>query len=93
MLGCELVRKRVKERGEPVEPNRPYDLANCYLCDKELRGASKKSVIKNRNDPGFWGISCAYKILCLGCIGRRFYRRMVGWQRKKWREYRRRGYV
>jgi hypothetical protein len=29
----------------------------------------------------------------LECIGKEFYRRMVGWQRKKFREYlRRRGY-
>jgi hypothetical protein len=28
----------------------------------------------------------------LECIGKEFWRRMVGWQRKKWREYVRRGY-
>jgi len=28
----------------------------------------------------------------LECIGKEFYGRMVGWQRKKFREYRRRGY-
>jgi hypothetical protein len=78
---------------KPVEPNKPYDLASCYLCNKELRGASKKSAIKNRNNPGFWGIGSSYKILCLECIGRKFYKRMVDWQRKKFREYVRRGYV
>jgi len=50
-------------------------------------------VVKNRNNPGFWGIGSVYKILCLECIGKKFYKRMVDWQRKKWREYRRRGYV
>jgi hypothetical protein len=29
----------------------------------------------------------------LGCVGRRYWKRMVEWQRKKWREYVRRGYV
>ena len=92
-LECELVRRRTKPTEGPVKPNKPYDWANCYLCGKELSGASKKSVIKNRNDPGFWGITSAYKILCLECLGRKFYNRLVGWQRKKFREYVRRGYV
>ena len=91
-IGCELVRKRTKGTEEPPKPNRPYDWANCYLCGKELKSASKKGVIKNRNNPNFWGVSSSYKILCLECIGKEFYRRMVGWQRKKWREYLRRGY-
>jgi len=93
IIGCELVRKRVKKGEEPPKPNRPYDMANCYLCSKQLKSASKKGVIKNRNNPNFWGVSSVYKILCLGCIGRKFYKRMVDWQRKKFREYVRRGYV
>jgi hypothetical protein len=93
ILGCELVRKRAKRTEKPVKPNCPYDLAKCYLCFKELKGASKKGVVKNRNNPSFWGISSNYKILCLECLGKKFYNRLVDWQRKKWREYRRRGYV
>jgi len=93
IIGCELVRRRTKRDGEPVKPNKPYDWASCYSCGKELRGASKKGVIKNRNNPSFWGIGSSYKILCLGCIGGRFWKRMVEWQRKKWREYIRRGYI
>jgi hypothetical protein len=92
ILGCELTRKRTKRSEEPVKPNKPYDWANCYLCFKELKGAGKHGVVKNRNNPNFWGIGSVYKILCLRCIGKEFYRRMVGWQRKKWREYIRRGY-
>ena len=92
-IGCELLRKRVKKGKEPPKPNRPYDWASCYLCSKELKGASKKGVVKNRNNPGFWGVSSSYKILCLECLGRKYWRRMVGWQRKKWREYVRRGYI
>ena len=93
VLGCELVRKRVKKGEEPPKPNRPYDWANCYLCFKELKSASKKGVIKHRNNPNFWGISSVYKILCLECMGKKFYNRLVDWQRKKFREYVRRGYV
>jgi len=53
VLGCELLRKRVKRTEGPPKPNKPYDWANCYLCFKELKGASKKGVVKNRNNPGF----------------------------------------
>ena len=38
---------------EPIKPNKPYDLASCYLCGKELKSSSKKGVIKNRNNPRF----------------------------------------
>ena len=92
ILSCELTRKRTKRSEEKPKPNRAYDLTNCYICFKELKSASKKGVVKNRNDPNFWGVSSSYKILCLKCIGKEFYKRMVGWQRKKWREYLRRGY-
>ena len=53
VMGCELVRKRTKRTEEPPKPNKPYDLANCYLCSKQLKGASKKGVVKNRNNPSF----------------------------------------
>jgi hypothetical protein len=93
IIGCELSRKRTKRTEEPIKPNRPYDWANCYLCGKELKSASKKSVIKNRNNPGFWGIGSRYKILCLGCIGKEFYKRMKTEKKKTWRKYLKRGYV
>ena len=92
-MGCELVRKRKQRTEEPIKPNKPYDWASCYLCGKELAGASKKGVIKNRNNPGFWGIGSNYKILCLKCIGKEFYKRMSSGKRKTWRKYLGRGYV
>lgn len=93
VIGCELVRKRSKRREEPVKPNKPYDLTNCYLCFKKLKGASKKSVIKNRNNPSFWGIGSSYKILCLECIGEKFYRRLNSSKKKTFRKYLKRGYM
>ena len=92
-IGCELVRRRVKKLEEKPKPNRPYYLTNCYLCFKELKGAGKHGTIKNRNNPNFWGVSSVYKILCLECLGKKYYSRLVDWQRKKWREYIRRGYI
>jgi hypothetical protein len=93
IIGCELIRKRTKRSEEKAKVNQEYYKASCYLCGKELRGAGKHGVIKNRNNPRFWGITCAYKILCLECLGKKYYKRMVDWQRKKWREYRRRRYI
>lgn len=93
IIGCELVRKRTKRNREPVKPNRTYDLTNCYLCFKELKGASKKGVIKNRNNPGFWGVSSVYKILCLECVGKGFYSRLSSSKKKTWKKYVRRRYV
>ena len=93
VLGCELVRKRTKRSEEPIKPNRPYYLTNCYLCSKELKGAGKHGVVKNRNNPGFWGIGSVYKILCLECIGKEFYKRLSSSKKKTWRKYLRRGYV
>ena len=93
ILRCELVRKRTKRTEEPPKPNKPYDWANCYLCGKELRGAGKHGVVKNRNNPGFWGVSSSYKILCLKCMGKEFYNRLSSSKKKTWRKYVKRGYV
>jgi hypothetical protein len=93
VLGCKLARKRTQRAEELIKPNQLYYFCTCYLCGKKLKGAGKHGVVKNRNNPNFWGVSSIYKILCLECMGRKFYRRMVNWQRKKFREYRRRGYV
>lgn len=81
ILRCELVRKRTKRTEEPPKPNKPYDWANCYLCGKELRGAGKHGVVKNRNNPGFWGLSIKEKVLCLNCL-QKFQEKMS--QRKKY---------
>lgn len=91
-IGCELTRKRTKRTEEPIKPNKPYDWANCYLCFKELKGAGKHGVVKNRNNPAFWGVSSSYKILCLECIGKEFYQRLNSSKKKTWRKYLKRGY-
>jgi hypothetical protein len=88
-----LVRKRTKKGEVKAKVNQEYYKASCYLCSKELKGAGKHGVVKNRNDVRFWGVESRYKILCLECIGKEFYRRMSGGKRKTWRKYLRRGYV
>lgn len=69
------------------------DYVWCEGCDGTITAASKKRVIKNRNDPRFWGLSVMEKVLCLACIGKEYYEVMEEWQRKKFREYIRRGYI
>jgi len=93
VIGCELVRRRTKRTEEQVKPNKPYYLTNCYLCFKELKGAGKHGIIKNRNNPSFWGVSSSYKILCLKCLGRKYYNRLNSGKKKTWRKYLGRGYV
>ena len=45
-LGCELVRRRSKRTKEPTKSNFPYNLAGCYGCGKELKGAARASFLK-----------------------------------------------
>ena len=92
--GCQLYRPAEKPVDrEVVPPNKPYDKCACYLCGKELRSASKKGVIKNRNNPRFWEIESEWKILCLGCLGKRFYEKLSKSKRKTLNKYVKRGYV
>jgi len=90
--GCQLWKQKKPVEKEPVKPNCPYDLAKCYLCFKELKGAGKTGKIKNRNNPGFWGVKSKWKILCLRCIGKRFYGKLSLGKRKTFNKYLRRGY-
>ena len=95
IFGCELrqIRQKRRENKQEIAVNQEYYKASCYLCSKELKGAGKHGIVKNRNNPNFWGIKSIYKILCLECVGKKFFKRMADWQRKKWKEYKRRGYV
>ena len=89
--GCELF-KEVPRTKEPPKPNKPYDLANCYLCFKELKGAGKTGVVKNRNNPSFWEIESEFKILCLSCLGKRYLSQLSRSKYKTYRKYLKRGY-
>ena len=41
----------------------------CERCQEPISVASKKRVIKNRNDPKFWGLEVKEKVLCGFCLG------------------------
>jgi len=93
LFGCDLYVEYKPVGREVVPVNRRYDWANCYLCSKELATASKKSVVKNRNNPSFWGIKSEWRILCLKCLGKRYLGQLSESKRKTWRKYLGRGYV
>jgi len=94
VFDCHLYEELPRVRGiEAVKTNRSYDWANCYCCGKELRGAGKKGVIKNRNNPSFWGINTEYKILCLGCLGKKHLGELNKSKRRTFQKYLKRGYV
>jgi hypothetical protein len=40
----------------------------CEKCEGSITAASKKRVIKNRNDPRFWGLNFKEKVLCGKCL-------------------------
>jgi hypothetical protein len=44
------------------------DFAWCEKCKVSISVASKKRVIKNRNDPRFWGLEVEEKVLCGNCL-------------------------
>ena len=93
IFGCDLFKEFRPVDREIVPPNKPYDWASCYLCGKELAGESKKGVVKNRNNPSFWGVESEWKILCLKCVGRKYYQSMSKGKQRTFNKYVRRGYA
>jgi hypothetical protein len=55
------------QKSKKVRVSNDY-YAWCERCEREIAIASKKRVIKNRNDPRFWGLEIKEKVLCLVCL-------------------------
>jgi len=87
----EKLEKCACKTSEKVRVDSDY-YAWCEKCEGSISAASKKRVIKNRNNPNFWGVGSNYKILCLECIGKEFYNRLSSSKRKTFNKYLRRGY-
>lgn len=41
----------------------------CEKCEERIGSAGHHGVIKNRNDPRFWGLEVKEKVLCGFCLG------------------------
>ena len=91
--GCQLYQEAKEVSRKPIKSNRKYNWANCYLCGKELEGAGKTGIVKNRNNSSFWGIESEWKVLCLGCLGKEYYQKLSGSKRKTFNKYLKRGYI
>lgn len=66
--------------------------SKCERCEERLESAGHHGVIKNRNDPRFWEVESEWKILCLKCLGKRFYGKLSSEKRKTFNKYVKRGY-
>lgn len=90
--GCELYSEAKEVQRKEVKVSQKHYKSNCYLCFKELKGAGKHGVIKNRNNPSFWGIESQWKVLCLSCLGKKHYKKLSESKRKTFNKYVKRGY-
>ncbi|KLL05222.1 MAG: hypothetical protein MRERV_3c030 [Mycoplasmataceae bacterium RV_VA103A] len=64
---------------------------SCESCGEGLAVASKKRVIRNRNDPKFWGINVREKVLCGNCLTN-YQNKMPANKKYTFRKYLKRGY-
>ena len=78
------------EVNEKVRVSSDY-YAWCERCEVGISAASKKRVIKNRNDPKFWGLEVKERVLCGFCLGR-LVERMPASKKYTFRKYEKRGY-
>lgn len=90
----EEMKERLKEckckKSEKIRVDSDYS-TECEKCDKNIAVASKKRVIKNRNDPRFWGLEVKEKVLCLSCLGKLTEKMPVS-KRYRLNKYLKRGY-
>jgi hypothetical protein len=63
----ELLKKCSCKESEKIRVS-DDNYAWCEICEKSISVASKKRVIKNRNDPKFWGLKVKDKVLCGDCL-------------------------
>jgi len=66
--------------------------SNCEICEKIISSAGHHGIVKNRNNPNFWGIESKWKVLCLDCVWRKFYKELSGSKRKTFNKYIKRDY-
>ncbi|CFW92710.1 protein of unknown function [endosymbiont DhMRE of Dentiscutata heterogama] len=85
----EKLKKCACEKSEKIRVDSDH-FASCEGCQGYISVASKKRVIRNRNDPRFWGLSVVEKVLCGSCLEEKK-TGMKPLRRAKFNEYRRLG--
>ena len=63
----------------------------CERCEKIISSAGHHRVVKNRNDPRFWGLEVEEKVLCGKCLGK-LVEQMPRRKKYLFWEYEKRGY-
>ena len=63
----------------------------CEICQQIIDSAGHHGVIRNRNDPKFWGVHIPQKVLCLTCL-KFFCKEMPVSKKYVFNKYLRRGY-
>ena len=63
----------------------------CERCERIINSAGHHRVIKNRNDPKFWGLEIKEKVLCGKCLGK-LAEEMPKRKKYLFKEYEKRGY-
>ena len=63
----------------------------CERCEKIISSAGHHRVVKNRNDPKFWGLEVEEKVLCGNCLGN-LVEKMPRRKKYLFKEYGKRGY-
>ena len=64
----------------------------CERCERLIDSAGHHRIVRNRNDPRFWGIESEWKALCLECLGK-FREEMPTGKRYTLNKYLKRGYI
>jgi len=66
--------------------------SECEKCESRIGSAGHHGVIRNRNDPKFWGLEVEERALCRDCLGKLVEEMPVG-KKYTFRKYVRRGWV
>ena len=86
----EKLKKCQCETSKKIRVDSDY-YAWCEKCETSIPAASKKRIIKNRNDPKFWGLEIKEKVLCLKCLAN-YQEKMFLRKKYLFNEYLKRGY-
>ena len=95
-IGVKLDERQFEREWGAVRPvgfyRRRQGVFVCGNCSVELKGAGRHDIARNRNNPLFWGLEVAEKILCLACVKSKYYAVMSYERKKVLRKYLKRGY-